>query len=355
MQRVFWVSVLTLVIGSSVVGCHSTTIIRQSGVIPHPRPAVRSGQNIYDGRVQLYHHSSALTGVDRSRSGQKDAAANRISGYIGGGGLRVRLGENWDIGAFFEIGSRGWTHTVAKELPAGSCQKCAPFALGLDVSYSLPLTQWFRLAFALELPIYGLPNKEYTAASCEPPDFAGCGGGDTDWDGAAGVALSFVPSFRVTEWLTLFLGVDVRLLPRFNDVIVVESENLQTTEHDNVLAYGAVSVGGGAEFRLAPRVRVLLSVYQPLNKDPVAFGPVVGASLSFALGTPVAEEPEVRYRRQHAHPPASPPPSVQTTPPAPPPSSPPAAPPRPDRQPAPLSDPPGEEIPADPPGDTPEA
>ncbi len=330
-----------LVVGFSALvvfglpGCYSTQIIRQSGIVPHPRAPARSGQNISGGRAQFYHHSSVLTHVDSSRSGTSNATANRISGYMGGGGVRFRMGDNWDIGPYFEVGSNRWTHSVTRNMPDGPSVN-SPFAFGLDVSYSVPINDWVRLAFAVENTLYFMPNQEYRASSCtEEEYFRDCGDGKLDWNGGIGAAFSVIPSFKVSEWLALFAGMDLRVTPRFTDIIVVETEGLQTREHEPVNYSGNVSFGMGAAFRFADALNLILSIYQPVVRRSVAFGPVVGFVFSIDVGPPVrkpavmpVDKPyhirpdphETEYHPDDSLPPPAPP--SPGPPPPPPPSSP---------------------------------
>ncbi len=278
---------VSILVVANFSGCYSSRVLRQSGVIMHPRAPTRSGQNLAEGSTRIYHHSSVLTWMERSESGADNTVANRVSGYVGGGGFRIKLGDNWDIGPLFEVGSSRWTHQMAEKMPPAPPTHRVPFAFGIDISYSVPLSNWFRLAFSMETLLFVMPNQEFGASSCTPDDeFEGCGTGSLDRNSGLGFAISVIPSYRISRRFVLFGGMDLRMMPRFNEEVFVETEGLSTTEHNPLDYEGNVAFGGGAEYSFTENWHLTLSVYQSVKKNPLASGPVIGLVFSVDIRKP---------------------------------------------------------------------
>lgn len=299
----------TFVLVTGTVGCNSSRYVRQSGIIMHPRAPTRSGQPITEGSARIYHSSSALTWMGSSPTGEDNTTANRVSGYVGGGGLRVKTGDTSDMGLLFEMGSSGWTHAGADRMPPGPSGDQAPWALGVDFSYASRKSGRMWLAVSVEALWLWMPNAEHGASTCTAADgFAGCGQGSVDWNAGLGLALAILPSWKITGEFTLFGGLDLRMMPRFNDVIFVETEGLSTTEH-NPLDYDPnVAFGVGAELRLARACHLVVSLYQPVTRHPLALGPMVG----FVFSVDVGEPPGPPVVISPAHDPRTPPPPPPT-------------------------------------------
>ncbi|PKN25247.1 MAG: hypothetical protein CVU65_09370 [Deltaproteobacteria bacterium HGW-Deltaproteobacteria-22] len=253
----------------------------------HPRAPTRSGQPISEGSARVYHNSSALTWMGSSPTGEDNTTANRLSGYVGGGGLRVKTGDTSDLGLLFEMGSSRWTRAGADRAPSGPSGDQAPWALGVDFAYASRQYGRMWLAVSVEALWLWMPNAEYVASWCTAADgFLDCHQRGTDWNAGLGLALTLLPSWKFTDDFTLFAGLDLRMMPSFNDIIYVDTENPFATEY-NPLDYDLnVAFGVGAELRLARACHLIFSVYQPVTRHPLTLGPMVGFVFSVDIGEP---------------------------------------------------------------------
>jgi hypothetical protein len=259
-----------LTVGSSVQK-------RRAAVVPHMVPTPRSGQPIHDGRGQVYVENSIVTRAKNPTEAPDANAGLYIPRYQMGGGARLRLGQNWDLGVLFEYGFRRGAITVADDVPPGPDH--GAFGAGLSVGYSIPATRFFRIGLVLDTMLYAVPYMEYLASNCAPP-FDTCTGGEKNINIVPVFSLSVLPSFRVTRWLVLFAGVTLRNHP----TIAKTSEETIGDDQDVQVGPPNVTLGAGAEFQLHRQIRFLLHAYWPVTRDPVIYYPVIGAGLSISFG-----------------------------------------------------------------------
>lgn len=272
------------------VASSSTSVLRQSGVAPHPAPVSRSGQNVHDGRAQLYVRSAHLTHAGSKENGKENAEANLMPAHSVGSGLRLRLGENFDLGVLWDYHIRSGAHHLAS-MPEPT--RRGVIGMGMELGYSIKVNPWFRVGLAGQGMVYIIPSNEYDYSECPGPDFSGpaCQQGERETDGGVSMGLSVLPSFRVNRWLTLFLGVNLRVMPYVKPISIRTTEWGTTPivgykQDEDGVGYNVVaSFGGGAEVAFAQRLRLLLSVYYPVSNESFTFGPIIGLTLSVSVGS----------------------------------------------------------------------
>ncbi len=322
------VALLALVGLGTSTGCAVRT--RRAALVPHMVPSPRSGQPIRGGLGQIYLHHSAVTSLRNPREAPEANAGVYIPRYQIGGGMRFRIGRDFDMGLVMEYGLRQGSIAVAEDVPPRPSRDT--FGIGLSFAYSIRATRRFRIGLTFDPFLYFIPKVEYPATSCNPPDWVGCVPSDKDTEVVPVLSFSVIPSVLVNRWLVLFGGITVRNHP------TIEKEGWDTPWDDQDVEMGPanVTLGVGAEFRVHKRVFFMLQLYYPVTRDPVVYYPVVGAGFQVSFG------------REY-----QPPPKVQPQPPVMPPSQgpPPALPPHPN---APRANPPGT-TPAPPPPPPPDS
>jgi hypothetical protein len=270
---------LVLVAVGVVASVGSAVEKRRAAVVPHMVPTPRSGQNIYDGRGQVYIENSIVTRAQNPQEAPEANAGLYIPRYQMGGGLRLRMGENWDLGFLFEYGFREGAIAVAQDVPPGPDHGAV--GAGISVGYSIRATQRFRIGIVLDTLLYAIPYVEYLASNCPTP--SECTGGEKRSAWIPVASLSVLPSLRVTRWLAVFTGITLRNHP------TIDKHSWETIGDDNDVEVGPVNVtlGLGAEFQVHQRVRLMIHAYWPVTRDPVIYYPVLGAQLAVSFGRPV--------------------------------------------------------------------
>jgi hypothetical protein len=269
---------LALVAVGALLSVGSAVQKRRAAVVPHMVPTPRSGQNIHDGRGQVYLENSVVTQVRNPKEAPNANAGLYIPRYQMGGGMRLRMGENWDLGFLFEYGFREGAIAVADDVPPGPDH--GAFGGGISVGYSIRATRNFRIGIVLDTLLYAIPYVEYLEVNCPTP--SECTGGQKQTAWVPVLSLSVLPSFRVNRWLVLFTGITLRNHP------TIDKLSWETVGDDNDVEMGPpnVTLGAGAEFQVHRRVRLMIHAYLPVTRDPVIYYPVVGAQLAVSFGRP---------------------------------------------------------------------
>jgi len=269
---------LALVAVGALLSVGSAVEKRRAAVVPHMVSTPRSGQNIHDGRGQVFLENSVVTRVQNPKEAPDANAGLYIPRYQMGGGMRLRMGENWDLGFLFEYGFREGAVAVASDVPPGPDH--GAFGGGISVGYSIRATPRFRIGIVLDTLLYAIPYVEYLEVNCPTP--SECTGGEKQTAWIPVLSLSVLPSFRVNRWLVLFTGITLRNHP------TIDKHSWETVGDDNDVEVGPpnVTLGAGAEFQVHRRVRLMIHAYLPVTRDPVIYYPVIGAQLAVSFGRP---------------------------------------------------------------------
>jgi hypothetical protein len=136
--------------------------------------------------------------------------------------------------------------------------------------------------------IYTMPSQRWDMEDCEAPLFQNCVlDDDISYTIRPALVASILPSFRALKWLTVYGGVDLRVAPFFEPIVVGEGEiltdNLYRHDEDAIGWSFIASFGLGLEVSLG-RFRLQTSVWWPVSKGPIRYYPVVSISVGLSLG-----------------------------------------------------------------------
>ncbi len=303
---------LVLVIVLATTAC--TESVRRAALVPNMQPIQRSGQPIGDTAVELGVGSPTLVSTAEPKEAKDANAGIVLPRWEVNGALRARLTHNLDIGLIFDQGMKSGARKVNEDMPFPDNGNV--YGYGCSLFYSREVGDKLDLGLGLDVAFYSIPYVEYRTCTGED-----CILGDytivfEDRDMVGVMALGVIPSYRVSEKLTLFAGATVRNHPTIEKSDVENSLDPLFDPEDVEAGPLNLVVSGGAEVQLGGGFKAMAYIFQPVTRDPVVYGP----SFGLALAIPLAGDR--RSARQQPRPPQpdpyGPPPGY----PAPPPPSP---------------------------------
>lgn len=255
--------------------------VRRSAFVPHLVPPARSGQPPA-GRVQLAgYDSTVIVPVDPVEAPNANSGLYVARHQIGGG-ARIRVGESsFDVGPEVEVGLPADAMRTSEDAPGQP--EGATWGSGISMQYAIPLGDMMRLGIAGGFLLYTVPYREI--ATC----ISGCSSGyeESGRHFVPVYSLSLLPSVRVNRSLVAFGGVTFRNQPTNTGDAIETKEAFESDDSAEVRA-GPMNmiVAAGVEVDLGAGLKAFTQLAQPITRDPLAYGPSVGAGLSLALGEP---------------------------------------------------------------------
>lgn len=284
-MRCYIVCSLLLVVPAFLLGC-ATTEVHRAAYVPLPQPPMRSGAPS-EGNSLLSVGAMLLSGqkpvesvqqitVDQDNYSITTGAANYVPRSQTNLNWRYRITQNFDMGISGEWGvATGKLKTYKDDLnlePKGNV-----VGIGLSMGYNFNINHQWSLALATEALTYSIPyaRQSITNGLTSPVEYGN--------ENVGVFSFSILP--RINMGTTkLFGGVTFRNHPTAPKVEYYANE-LHYAFDDNVDAgnfYTVITVG--AEFLLAPELRLLVMVFQPITTDPVQYFPMLGVGLAWDMG-----------------------------------------------------------------------
>jgi len=248
--------------------------VRRAALTPNPAPVTRDGQPL-ENAFEIGVGTSSLARVSAPKPGDDPNAGLVVPRVDLNGGIRARIGQNWDIGLLYDNGMNSGAEMTAPDMPRPDGDV---FGGGLSVHYSAGQGD-FRLGFELDALLYSIPWTETwtcTANCTDPMSFVRSGRSSTGI-----VALGVIPSYRIGPW-TLFGSATIRNHP----TIAKGSTSAIDVDIGDPVDVGPMNlvVAAGAEIALGGGAKLALLGYLPVSEDPVQYSPTLAASLVIGLG-----------------------------------------------------------------------
>ena len=255
-------------------GC-ATYSIRRAALTPNPAPVTRDGQPMASP-FEIAVGTASLARVSAPQTGDDPNEGLVVPRFDLNGGIRARIGRNFDVGFLFDNGFNGGAEMTAPDMPRPSGDVTG---YGVSVHGSLGEGD-FRVGLELDALVYDIPWTETwtcvddCGSDPEPLTHVRSGHAQTGV-----VALGVIPSWRVGPWV-LFGSATARNHP------TIAKGSVQKIEIDDPVDAGPVNlvVAAGAELMLAGGARVAMQAYLPLSNDPVKYAPTLAASLIMGFG-----------------------------------------------------------------------
>jgi len=298
----------------------STYTVRKSALAPHITPPMRNGQNLMGAAAEAAVGTSAVARASDPVEGPDANAGLYIPRVEVTAALRKRISEDMDLGLLYDHGFRRGAIATSEDQPEPN--NGSVYGGGVTGFYSVPTgTPGLRVGIGLDLLMYSVPYVEYRTCV----DFCGSepySRVDHDRDSIGVYSLAVIPSYH-TGRITLFGGGTVRNHP------TIEKGSIEgPLDSDDEVDSGPPNfiLSGGIDVELGQGIRAMAIVYQPMDKDPVDYGPTLGLGLTLPLGR--HHEPPPPPPQPYAYPPPQPygypppqpyPPPPQPAPPPPPP------------------------------------
>lgn len=266
-------------------GC-AVTEVHRAAYVPLPQPPMRSGAPS-EGRSLLTAGAMLLSGqkpvesvqnvtIDQETYSITTGAANYVPRSQTNLNWRYRLSKNFDLGISGEWGvEKGKIKTYKDDVnlePKGNI-----VGIGLSMGYNFNIDRQWSLALAAEYLNFSVPyaRQSITAGLSSPVEYGN--------ENVGVFSFSLLPRVK-TGSAVIFGGVTFRNHPTAPKVEYYANE-LHYAFDNNVDAgnfYTIVTVG--AEFKLAPELRLLVMAFQPINTDPVTYYPMFGVALAWDMG-----------------------------------------------------------------------
>jgi hypothetical protein len=275
------------VLGVALILCAAsaqepTYSVRRSALVPHAAPPQWTGQPV-GGRAAV-HGSNTTVLVPAKPVEALDANAGlHIARTNFQGGLRIGRGD-LDAGPLFEVAPEAGAMEINDDFPGSPHGPAVGY--GLSTHYSAKVDDSFRLGFGADLLLYRIPYFEQgtCVANCE---FGANSYQEHGTHTVGVVGLSVVPSYKSGGW-TLFGSLSGRNHPS-NLKGEVQTASQNGSDDDDEVSSGPyyLIAAAGTAVELGRGVEMFVQVFQPLTRDPVIYGPSVGAGLTAAFGEPI--------------------------------------------------------------------
>lgn len=286
----------TAVLFLTVLCACSTYSRRQAALVPVLAPPLRSGQPLASaGEFSLGSGKVVSAGAPVEASGGNAGVWTPVVDL--NGAMRLRVGQNFDVGFVFDGGPNDGAQSVTDSQPRPDG---AVWGGGLSLGFSAPLSPELRLGLASDLLIYTVPWVEYDTCATN------CGGVSysivsRENKSATVFSLALIPSWHHDRF-TVFGGLTLRNHPTtpLGGTTVIPGEGGVDGGPAYLIASAGIEVAIGGE------VKAMAMIYQPLMSDPVTYYPTVALALSVGFGSSPAPQPQPQ-------PPPPPPPSYYSS------------------------------------------
>ena len=326
----------------------ATYTVRKSALAPHIAPPMRSGQNLMGAAAEASVGASALARAKNPVEGPDANAGLYIPRVEVVAALRKRISEDMDLGLLYDHGFRRGAYATSEDQPEP--KNGSTYGGGVTGFYSVPTgSPGLRVGIGLDLLMYSVPYVKYTTEVDGTYTRV-----EHDRESVGVYSLAIIPSFRSGR-VTLFGGGTVRNHPTIDKGDIEGGIDPYLSDDDEVESGPPNFIlSAGLDVELGQGIRAMAIVYQPVDKDPVDYGPTLGIGLTLPLGRykppppppPPQPQPYYGYPPQ-PYPPQPYPPQPYPYPPPPQPAPPPPqpAPPPPAPAPAPAPQPSGPQLP----------
>jgi len=283
---------LAILVGALIFSGASSQYKKQrAGLVPHMQPNQRSGRAIGENHSELALGTSTLSLLADPKKVEDANAGLYIPRVELSGGVRFRMNKQFDLGVLFDYGLDKGSKAIQKGQP--EVDNGDVIGGGLTTQYVLQTgNPDLTVGFGLDVLLYSVPYVEYTDCfefCVEGDPFEGV---ERDrekvWVGAFGIT----PAWRLNDNISVFGGITMRNHPT---VKRFETQNAidEAFGDDDVVQAGPANfvTNAGIEYTFGNGVRAMLHVFQPINADPVRYGPTFGAAFAIPLGRDPKHDP----------------------------------------------------------------
>jgi hypothetical protein len=306
----------------------TTYTVRKSALAPHIAPPMRNGQNLMGAAAEASVGASALARGKDPVEGPDANAGLYIPRVEVTAALRKRVSEDLDVGLLYDHGFRRGAYATSDDQPEPN--NGSVYGGGVTGFYSVPTgSPGLRVGVGLDLIMYSVPFVKYTTEVDGSYTRV-----EHDRESTGVYSLAVIPSWSNGRF-TLFGGGTVRNHPTIDKGSIEGGIDPYLDEDDEVESGPANFIlQAGIDVELGQGIRAMAIVYQPMDKQPVDYGPTLGVGLTLPLGRyhppkPAPPPPPYAYPPQpyapYPYPPPQPypypypPPQPQPAPPPPPP------------------------------------
>ena len=243
---------------------------RRAAQVPHQQPIAHSGARIQSTEISVGTPNIASSSEPRLAAGEN--AGIVIPRYVGQLRLRLPIWSSTSVGFHIERGlDKGATVLSANQpSPAGGISGGAMSVFG-----TINISPKFDLGLGGQLWYYLLPVAEYdTCVNCTDFIFV-----EKHRDGVAVLSLGILPTYEVTDGVSLFGGLTLR-----NHPTVEKSDNpIGPVNVDEELEAGPFNAVGsiGADARLSENIKLTFYWHRPIAASPVVYGTSGGLMLTY--------------------------------------------------------------------------
>ncbi|RMH37892.1 MAG: hypothetical protein D6689_20535 [Deltaproteobacteria bacterium] len=273
---------IALLAAAVTVSAASTTVKQQrAALVPHQQPVQRSGQPIGDNRAEVALGTSTLSVLTKPEIAEGANAGLYIPRVHASGAVRFRATPRFDIGLLWDHGLKAGALSIQDGQPPLDEIDGDVYGGGLTMQYAADVgVSNFSLGLGFDLLFYSVPYVEYSTYLDVDgrPVFTDI---DHERDTVPVFAFGVVPSWKLSPRLTVFGGVTARNHPTIKRL---ENENVLDESSDDVEG-GPLNfvANAGVEFTFGNGLRAMLHMFQPMNADPVRYGPTFGAAVAIPL------------------------------------------------------------------------
>lgn len=258
-----------------LAGC-STYVQHRAALVPHAAPVPFDGQPL-ETQGELTLGADNLVDLVQPQVGNP-TQGDVIPAQQLRGAAAVRVSDNVSIAGVYEHAIASTATVVSPSEPP--IKNATLAGGGLQVSYSMPTgTPGLRIGIAGELVVWHVPWVEYTTCvqNCVVNGYTYSNTGATNTPTAG---LAVIPSYRHGRMI-YFGGVTVR-----NHPTITEKTTTNLPDQDGDVQDGPLNVTlhAGIGVDVGSGVRANLFVHQTVTRDPIAYGPAIGMTVSIPLG-----------------------------------------------------------------------
>jgi hypothetical protein len=262
---------------------------RYAALVPHAAPPLRGGGGSGRPGGELAIGDSSLVELRAPREGDDEVGL-----FIPASQPRLELrGGNgrFDVGVIGVYGARRGATKLAEDQPSPRGGGVQGLGASIGGRHQAPGSP-FALALSAELVAYAVPYvvQQTCVANC-----SGIPSIDRSLEQRSStvpvLAVSVVPSYRVGPAATAFAGFSLQNHPVITkgdvDVLIPFEEE---PEAGPWLAIASL----GVEVEVLDRIRLAALVFQPLQRQPVDYGPTISVFATLPFGGGRATEPPPR-------------------------------------------------------------
>jgi hypothetical protein len=261
-----------------LVGC-GTYQFNRAALVPRAAPRMSTGQP-QTATGQLGLGATSVTTLGQPTAGDPNAGIEVPSTQLQGN-LKMRANENVSFGLIYENGLSAGAEPLKDTQPRVEGGSVYGYGFSLDISIPTG-NPAFRVGAGIDAMIWSTPYVEYATCAfgeaCFPGTIMQRGR-----DSVGTIAVSMIPSYKISPEVALFGGVTVRQHPTLEQK-GLETDPLFTSPEVDSGPFNYI-VSGGAELSLADGA-ILASgvVYWDMSQTPAKYKPGIGVMVSLPLG-----------------------------------------------------------------------